>query len=168
MFRQLDYQDRVTASLDAYLDLLKAKKERAGKVAALAAQDPDLDLAVPDFAKEAWEAMKAVAKLPPSRAAIPFSPRWDGCDRPVPNAVLKVPAGGGKTWLAVLALETKGDQLDNLDTAYKREALDFLSRHFKWDDAIPVGELQLVNSGETVEGTLILISEWRAKLPAYL
>lgn len=104
MFRQLDYQDRVTASLDAYLDLLKAKKERAGKVAALAAQDPDLDLAVPDFTKEAWEAMKAAAKLPPSRAAIPFSPRCDGCDRPVPNTVLKVPTGGGKTWLAVLAV----------------------------------------------------------------
>jgi type III restriction enzyme len=68
----------------------------------------------------------------------------------------------------ITILETKGDQLDNLDTAYKRDALDFLSQHFKWDDAIPVGELQLVNSGETVEGTLILISEWRAKLPAYL
>jgi type III restriction enzyme len=68
----------------------------------------------------------------------------------------------------ITILETKGDQLDNLDTVYKREALDFLSRHFKWDDAIPVGELQLVNSGETIEGTLILMSEWRAKLPAYL
>jgi type III restriction enzyme len=113
MFRQLDYQDRVTASLDAYLDLLKAKKERAGKVAALAAQDPDLDLAVPDFTKEAWEAMKAAAKLPPSRAAIPFSPRCDGCDRPVPNTVLKVPTGGGKTWLAVLAvLRIMGRYLD--------------------------------------------------------
>ncbi len=45
MFRQLDYQDRVIASLDAYLDLLKAKKARADKVAALAAQDADLGLA---------------------------------------------------------------------------------------------------------------------------
>ena len=25
----------------------------------------------------------------------------DGCDRPVPNTVLKVPTGGGKTWLAI-------------------------------------------------------------------
>lgn len=104
MFRRLDYQDRVLSTLDAYLDLLKEKKTRADKVAALAAQDPDLGLAIPDFAKDAWEAMKAAGKLPASRAAIPFSPRMDGCERPVPNAVLKVPTGGGKTWLAVSAV----------------------------------------------------------------
>ena len=104
MFRQLDYQDRVLSTLDAYLDLLKEKKTRADKVAALAAQDPDLGLAIPDFTKEAWETMKAAGKLPASRAAIPFSPRIDGCERPVPNAVLKVPTGGGKTWLAVSAV----------------------------------------------------------------
>lgn len=104
MFRQLDYQDRVLSTLDAYLDLLKEKKARADKVAALVAQDPDLGLAIPDFSKEAWEAMKAAGKLPASRAAIPFSPRVDGCGRPVPNAVLKVPTGGGKTWLAVSAV----------------------------------------------------------------
>lgn len=104
MYRQLDYQDRVLSTLDAYLDLLKEKKARADKVAALAAQDPDLGLAIPDFAKEAWEALKAAGKLPASRAAIPFSPRMDGCERPVPNAVLKVPTGGGKTWLAVSAV----------------------------------------------------------------
>ena len=104
MYRQLDYQDRVLSTLDAYLDLLKEKKVRADKVAALAAQDPDLGLVIPDFAKEAWEALKAAGKLPASRAAIPFSPRMDGCERPVPNAVLKVPTGGGKTWLAVSAV----------------------------------------------------------------
>lgn len=104
MFRQLDYQDRVLSTLDAYLDLLKEKKARADRVAALAAQTPDLGIAIPDFTKEAWEAMKAAGKLPASRAAIPFSPRVDGCGRPVPNAVLKVPTGGGKTWLAVSAV----------------------------------------------------------------
>lgn len=101
MFRQLDYQDRVITTLDAYLDLLKEKKARADRIAALAAQDPDLGLPVPDFAKEAWDALMATGKLPGSRTAIPFSPRVDGCDRPVPNVVLKVPTGGGKTWLAV-------------------------------------------------------------------
>lgn len=104
MFRQLDYQDRVLSTLDAYLDLLKEKKARADKVAALAEQDPDLGLAIPDFAKDAWDAMKAAGKLPASRASIPFSPRMDGCERPVPDAVLKVPTGGGKTWLAVSAV----------------------------------------------------------------
>ncbi|UES46802.1 DEAD/DEAH box helicase [Roseibium aggregatum] len=101
MFRQLDYQDRVLTTFDAYLDLLKDKKARVDKIAALAAQDPELGLTVPNFAKEAWEALKAEGKLPASRATIPFSDRVDGCDRPVPNVVLKVPTGGGKTWLAV-------------------------------------------------------------------
>ncbi|GAN81511.1 hypothetical protein [Acidocella aminolytica] len=68
----------------------------------------------------------------------------------------------------ITVLETKGDPLDNLDTAYKREALSFLSEHFQWDETTPVGELELVNDGETVEGTLILMSGWQAKLPAHL
>jgi len=47
--------------------------------------------------------------------------------------------------------------------------LAFLSGHFAWDDATPAGELQLVqNNGETVQGTLILMSEWKAKLPTHL
>ena len=68
----------------------------------------------------------------------------------------------------IVALETKGDHLDNLDTAYKREVLSFLSNHFRWDDATPVGELKLVNSGEVVECTLILMSQWKTKLPNFL
>jgi len=104
MFRDLEYQDRVLKTLDTYLDLLKEKKTRADRVAALAVLDPDLGLAIPDFAREAWEGLKTAGKLPASRAAIPFSPRLDGREKPVPNAVLKVPTGGGKTWLAVSAV----------------------------------------------------------------
>ena len=113
MFRQLDYQDRVLSALDAYIDALKEKKERTDRIVALAAKEPDLALAIPDFAMEAWETLKAEAKLPSSRAAIPFSPREDGCGRPVPNAVLKVPTGGGKTWLAVFGVSRiMGQYLD--------------------------------------------------------
>ncbi len=101
MLRQLDYQDRVLTTIDTYLDVLKEKKARADKIAAMAAEDPDLDLPIPDFAKDAWAEMKAAGKLPASRANMPFSERRDGVGRPVPNAVLKVPTGGGKTYLAV-------------------------------------------------------------------
>ena len=101
MFRQLDYQDRALVALDAYIDALKEKKARSDRIVALAAQEPDLDLAIPDFAKKAWETLKRKGQLPASRATKCFSPRHDGCGRPVPNAVLKVPTGGGKTWLAV-------------------------------------------------------------------
>ena len=69
----------------------------------------------------------------------------------------------------IIVLETKGDHLDNLDTAYKREVLNFLSNYFKWDDFMPAGKLDLVqNSGEIVQCTLVLMSEWKSKLPQYL
>ena len=87
--------------LDSQLDHLKATKRGAREIAEFVAAKPELDIPVPDFAEKAWDALKAEGKLPPSRAGIGFSPRRDGCDRPVPNAVFKVPTGGGKTWLAV-------------------------------------------------------------------
>ena len=69
----------------------------------------------------------------------------------------------------VAILETKGDQLDNLDTAYKRKVLDLLSDAFARDDYIPAGELELIQrDGETTQSALILMSEWRVKLPGYL
>ncbi len=83
-----------------------------------------------------------------------------------PDFIFAVQRNGKVSHIKVL--ETKGDQLDNSDTAYKREALSFLSEHFSWDDATPVGELELVSNGETVEATLILMSEWRTRLPQWL
>ena len=118
MFRQLDYQDRVLTAIDAHLDLLKEKKVRSDQIVALAKENPDLGLPVPDFAEDAWEALKATGKLPASRAVIPFSPRMDGCDRPVPNAVLKVPTGGGKTWLAISAVSRIMGRYLNRNTGF--------------------------------------------------
>ncbi|RUW49516.1 DEAD/DEAH box helicase family protein, partial [Mesorhizobium sp. M8A.F.Ca.ET.021.01.1.1] len=69
----------------------------------------------------------------------------------------------------ITVLETKGDQLDNLDTAYKREVLKVISDSFAWDTTVPAGTLELIKStGETVECTLILTSDWKSKLPGYL
>lgn len=104
MFRELDYQQRTLAVLESWIDLLKAKKLQAEEMEELAASRPHLNFPVPDFAEEAWRAMKDEGRLPASRTSKPFSPRRDGCGRPVPNAVLKVPTGGGKTWLAVSAV----------------------------------------------------------------
>jgi type III restriction enzyme len=51
----------------------------------------------------------------------------------------------------------------------RREVLSFLSDNFAWDECTPAGELEVVtNNGETVRATLILMSEWQAKLPALL
>ena len=69
----------------------------------------------------------------------------------------------------ITVLETKGDHLDNLDTAYKRELLSFLSSEFAWDDSASRGQIELVTEkGQAVECVLILMSEWKTKLPDFL
>jgi type III restriction enzyme len=100
--RTLDYQLRVLEALDRYLDELKSKKTEADKIDELRRQYPAIKPI--DFCKEAWEALKDQGRLPPSRANYAFSPRIDGVGRFVPNITLKVPTGGGKTWLAVNAV----------------------------------------------------------------
>lgn len=71
----------------------------------------------------------------------------------------------GKTG-RVVVLETKGDQLDNLDTAYKRQVLDVLSDSFAWDTTVPAGTLALVQeTGETVECELVLFGDVPTQLP---
>lgn len=99
--RQLEYQDRVLSTLDVYLHCLKEEKQESDKVAKHASSRPDLDIIIPDFAEKAWNKLKAAGKLPASRQNIPYSERKDECGRCVPNVVLKVPTGGGKTFLAV-------------------------------------------------------------------
>jgi type III restriction enzyme len=40
---------------------------------------------------------------------------------------------------------------------------------FAWDNTVPAGTLNLIkDNGETVECALILMSEWKAKLPGYI
>jgi type III restriction enzyme len=102
--RELIYQNRVLTVFERYLTELSARKSQADRIATLARQQPDLGLEIPDFPAQTWAALGKAGLLPPSRAAIPYSPRRDGMDRPVPNTVFKVPTGGGKTWLAVSAL----------------------------------------------------------------
>jgi len=73
--RTLDYQVRVLDAVDTYLDTLMPELAKAEKVAALAAENPDIGLAPPDFPKAAWDTLHAAGRLPPSRANVPFSPR---------------------------------------------------------------------------------------------
>jgi type III restriction enzyme len=100
--RTLDYQQRVLEALDRYLEELKSRKRDADKVEEIRRQYPSIKPV--DFCAEAWEAMRNAGRLPPGRAAFPYSPRADGIGRPAPNITLKVPTAGGKTWLAVNAV----------------------------------------------------------------
>lgn len=101
MFKELEFQTKVFSALEYHLEQLVDKKANADDAKRLKQQNPNIDFPIPDFTEEAWKVMKTAGRLPQSRLNIPFSPRKDSLDRPVPNATLKVPTGGGKTWLAV-------------------------------------------------------------------
>lgn len=105
MIRELEYQRETLDVLSRYLDMLKEKKADANEAQieanALAAKNSKIKIQVPDFTEESWKAMKEAGGLPPSRTNIPFQPHKDGTGRPVPNVTLKIPTGGGKTYLAV-------------------------------------------------------------------
>ncbi len=117
-FRQLEYQDRVLTTLATYLRYLKEAKEVSDRTAKFAAAHPDLDIPTGDFTKGAWERLRATGKLPASRAKVPHSERKDGCGYPVPNVVLKVPTGGGKTFLAVSGVSQIMGQYLSVNTGF--------------------------------------------------
>jgi type III restriction enzyme len=104
--RELDYQDRVLARFDDYLSELSKQKARTEKISEANKHetDPDLIRKVPDFSSETWTTLFYGRKLPESRIWKEYSPRLDGTGRTVPNVVLKIPTGGGKTFMAVESL----------------------------------------------------------------
>ena len=104
MFRALEYQDKVLEAIDNYIDLLKKEENAASEIIKLARVNSDLKDYIPDFTERVWEKLRDAKRLPASRQDIDFSPRQDGDKRYVPNVVLKVPTGGGKTWIAVNAV----------------------------------------------------------------
>ncbi|PHR62336.1 MAG: type III restriction endonuclease subunit R [Robiginitomaculum sp.] len=103
-FRTLDYQTRVLETLDLYLERLKTEKLKTEAIAKALADIPGAEAVSQDYAKATWDGLKADGKLPKSRSNIPFSERFDACGRVVPNITLKVPTGGGKTFLAANAV----------------------------------------------------------------
>tara|TARA_R110002049_G_scaffold161793_1_gene327338 strand:+ start:140 stop:2755 length:2616 start_codon:yes stop_codon:yes gene_type:complete len=83
-----------------------------------------------------------------------------------PDFLFAVDGAGSKR--KIVALETKGDHLQNPDTDYKRDVLEFLTKNFNWENAVEAGQLELENTGETVQCALILMSDIKAQLPKHL
>ena len=100
-FRELIYQGRALSALDNYLERLGEERAKADQVATVIAENPGLEIPLPDFPARAWDRMAADKGVPGGRA---YSPRLSGDGQPVPNVTLKVPTGGGKTYLACAAL----------------------------------------------------------------
>ena len=100
-WRALAYQDRALEAVDAYLQRLADERAKGAKLEAFIAEHPDAGAAWPDWPSRAWAQLKAEVGVLDCRD---YAPRTSGDGRPVPNATLKVPTGGGKTFLACAAL----------------------------------------------------------------
>jgi type III restriction enzyme len=103
-FRELDYQTRALSALDTYLAGLAAEKADYDRTAELARLNPTIKIPLPDFASDTWARPEVAALIPPGRRTRGYSPRTTGDGRPAPNVTLKVPTGGGKTYLACAAV----------------------------------------------------------------
>ena len=90
--------------LDVYLKTLKLHSEQAEKIEQFITEESALNFQAPDYTETTWNELKKAGRLPASRANYRFSPRTDGVKRWVPNVTLKVPTGGGKTYIAVNAI----------------------------------------------------------------
>ncbi|MFC7459510.1 DEAD/DEAH box helicase family protein [Hydrogenophaga defluvii] len=102
-----DFQAKVLQQLALYLDQLKKHQAQAVQaVAALRAMEgmEDLTRDAADFPKKAWSALDKAHVLPPAFRQQPYSSRFDGACRAIPNVCLKVPTGGGKTLLAAASV----------------------------------------------------------------
>ena len=82
-----------------------------------------------------------------------------------PDFIFAVGGEGGSR--RIVALETKGDHLQNPDTDYKRAVLSYLSDNFDWEQAVDAGQLELESTGSKVECTLILMQDIATELPRY-
>jgi type III restriction enzyme len=65
----------------------------------------------------------------------------------------------------LVALESKGDQLDNRDTAYKAKVLEMLSAAYANHASTTDSALPLENAGPDYEAAVVLFSDMAAKLP---
>ena len=101
------FQATVLEQLDRFLtELKKHQVQSASAVKALGALEGMEDLAgeASDFPKKTWNALHKLGQLPASFANQPYSSRFDGAGRAIPNVCMKIPTGGGKTLRAAASV----------------------------------------------------------------
>ncbi len=114
-----NYQQDTLEKLDRWLDAIKAarlKSERA--TAALLKEEIDLPQDLKNYPRTAWQDLKKQGLLPRikkdgDKETPDHISRTATSGAPIPHVCLKVPTGGGKTLLGVVALERI-----NLDTGF--------------------------------------------------
>ncbi len=107
-----DYQYSALDAFGRWREALgEARKESAGRVAALEAAGQPVSDGDRDFPRMAWERLAdwlVERNLVTNRR--PHVDRRDDAGRPIPHACFKIPTGGGKTLLGAAALERLGWQ----------------------------------------------------------
>jgi len=98
------YQQDVLETFDLYLDELVGFRAKAEKARALALENPDVELEIPNFPEKAWSALRNKGVLPVSRRSYQYISRKDGIGNDVPSVCLKIPTGGGKTLLGAYSV----------------------------------------------------------------
>lgn len=100
-FRELAYQAKALTALEAWLERLAEERAEVDDYIAFQQSRGRPVGNLPDFPAKAWERLAADKGVPGGRV---YSSRQSGDGQPVPNVTLKVPTGGGKTYLACAAL----------------------------------------------------------------
>lgn len=101
------FQSEAIDDLGRFLDELRRRRAASDlAVQALRAMEgvDEARRTAADFPRQAWEQLRIEGRLPPRSTTRPYSSRWDGAERAIPNVCLKVPTGGGKTLLAAAAI----------------------------------------------------------------
>ena len=100
------FQTESLERLDSYLSELGQRKGESDAALAAMTQFKAMESMTAalreaaDFPKATWEALRKNGALPRTFTNQPYSSRWDGAERAIPNICLKVPTGGGKTLMA--------------------------------------------------------------------
>ena len=87
-----EYQIKTLNQVKQYLDLLYEWRLKADQIAQELGEE-----GIVDFPAKAWGKVEGLRR--------PYSSRRDGLDRPLPCFCLKIPTGGGKTFLAVKTID---------------------------------------------------------------
>jgi len=93
-----EFQKDAIETVEKYLGVLREELNKWNEAQEDAKKRPGLSIQAKDFTEEAWDRLKKDGTIQGNRS---FSARKTGTGEPVPNFTLKVPTGGGKTYLGV-------------------------------------------------------------------
>ncbi len=105
-----EFQDLCLKKLDYYLQVLKSEYLEEKEVIKFL-RSKGQERQIKEYSEKTWKKLEFEGKLPHFKNTLgkiqplPYLNKKDGLAHPIPNILLKVPTGGGKTLIAVFAVE---------------------------------------------------------------